>query len=279
MLNFFDLRRSLDGRSESDPDDVLNVKQGLAELGFYRSPARGLDGRPEEALFDGVRAFQGRHGLTVDGMMRPGGETVRKLNDELTSRQRSGLLGQPTEPEGEKPWWRSGRVGETSATARFQNAQSVHHLLGQGNNGDLPNLYAAALRDGGHEAIAETADFLGQLHGRDPERAAGFGREVWNRLSPGDRNRILMAAGSEKSEPVPKPIPPTKPVPPEMEYPVPPEGSHARDPLPQGLTERQVKEMMNKHGYSREEAIEKYREQLDLWRQQEHQRRRIILGK
>ncbi|MEO5336502.1 MAG: peptidoglycan-binding protein [Magnetospirillum sp. WYHS-4] len=83
MRNPFDLNRPLEYHSTADPEDVLNVKRGLGRLGFYRMPGYGLTDMPDEPLFEGVRDFQAGHGLTVDGLMLPGGETVRKLNERL----------------------------------------------------------------------------------------------------------------------------------------------------------------------------------------------------
>lgn len=53
----------------------------LQRRGLYR-PAYGIVSSADSALFTGIEAYQRSRGLTVDGTMRPGGETERRMNAE-----------------------------------------------------------------------------------------------------------------------------------------------------------------------------------------------------
>ena len=75
-----ELKQLLAGNASADEDDVLNVKQRLNVLGHYEVPSYGMTRYPDTRLFDGIKSFQSEQGLTVDGYMRPGGETETKLN-------------------------------------------------------------------------------------------------------------------------------------------------------------------------------------------------------
>jgi len=63
--------------------DVINVKQALNETGHYETPDYGLTPYPDRQLFDAIKSFQGDKNLNVDGIMKPDGETIKSLNDDL----------------------------------------------------------------------------------------------------------------------------------------------------------------------------------------------------
>lgn len=80
----FGLRAPLGADYQAEPDDILDTKLALADLGYYRTvdgsePGAWVDG----SLFDGIRRFQKDNGLKVDGFMRPGGETERMMRSAL----------------------------------------------------------------------------------------------------------------------------------------------------------------------------------------------------
>ena len=64
----------------ADKDDVLEVKQRLNALGHYEIPIYGMTRYPDHRLFEGIKSFQRDQNLTVDGYMKPGGETEDALN-------------------------------------------------------------------------------------------------------------------------------------------------------------------------------------------------------
>lgn len=70
------------GRSyNTDLDDVALTKDALKELGYYKDPEHGPTPYADEKLFEGLEKFQKDHGLKVDGVIKPDGETADKLFD------------------------------------------------------------------------------------------------------------------------------------------------------------------------------------------------------
>ncbi len=79
----FKLNRPLDRNSSVNLDDTLKTKTALNHLGYYQEPDWGMNEFPDEPLFKGIESFQRDHGLQVDGVMKPNGETASKLGDVL----------------------------------------------------------------------------------------------------------------------------------------------------------------------------------------------------
>ncbi len=69
--------------SENNYDDSLAIKNSLMELGYYTPPKWGLTGHSEGAMFDGIKKFQKDNGLTIDGIIKPRGETEKAINMKL----------------------------------------------------------------------------------------------------------------------------------------------------------------------------------------------------
>lgn len=78
------LKKTLDANSPVDPDDVLITKRSLERLDYYERPEWGLGDFTDDRLFEGVKRFQKDNGVTVDGVMNPGGETEQALVPRLT---------------------------------------------------------------------------------------------------------------------------------------------------------------------------------------------------
>jgi len=74
------LRGVLASNSTAHPDDVLIVRRMLQGAGLQ---AEENEAFPTSSLFNGIRKFQSEHGLTVDGEVKPGGETERSLREYL----------------------------------------------------------------------------------------------------------------------------------------------------------------------------------------------------
>jgi len=70
-----------------DLDDVLNTKRALKDLDFMSVPKYGLTTYPDQPMIDGVKSFQRKNKLRVDGIMKPDGPTLGRLNQTLTERQ------------------------------------------------------------------------------------------------------------------------------------------------------------------------------------------------
>lgn len=62
------------------------MKGFLKTQGYYEeNPKTGLNGFTDEPMFEGLKSFKKDNGLKVDGIMKPDGETERKIN-ELTAK-------------------------------------------------------------------------------------------------------------------------------------------------------------------------------------------------
>ena len=83
MLPSFNVRKILSRSVNADPDDVLKLKSTLSGLGHYRVPKWGITPYPDQDLFKGVENFQKKNKLKVDGVLKVGGPTERKLNKTL----------------------------------------------------------------------------------------------------------------------------------------------------------------------------------------------------
>ena len=87
MPSHLKLKERVGSNNSVDLRDIVPVKQAFNALGYYDPPEEGLTPYPDGQLFKVIREFQGDNGLFVDGAMRPGGETVRKLNQRMAQKQ------------------------------------------------------------------------------------------------------------------------------------------------------------------------------------------------
>lgn len=86
-MSWFKLKDPIGTNYRVDPNDLVNAKRALNQLGYYNIPAhRGIDDWTDDAMFDGIRRFQRDNRLKVDAFMRPGGPTERAINAHLSSR-------------------------------------------------------------------------------------------------------------------------------------------------------------------------------------------------
>lgn len=84
MDNFLKLKKEVsETTADIDGDDVLSVKKNLENLGYYKKPEWGMTKFGDNQMFDGIRTFQKEKQLKVDGIMKPAGETERKINEML----------------------------------------------------------------------------------------------------------------------------------------------------------------------------------------------------
>lgn len=81
---------SIGDRGKNDRNDVANL-EGLLRLTGDMDLSRtdGPTGYYGSRLDEGIRRFQTRRGLTVDGVVNPGGQTIRALKTELARLARS----------------------------------------------------------------------------------------------------------------------------------------------------------------------------------------------
>ena len=70
--------------ANNNPDDVIKVKQALTEAGYYKVPQYGLTPYPDKQLYQAINSFQTSNNLKTDGVIKPNGETLARLNKTLT---------------------------------------------------------------------------------------------------------------------------------------------------------------------------------------------------
>lgn len=78
------LKRTMSENTNATPSDIVDTKQALYRLGYYRPKVGNTFGDwVDREMFDGLRAFQEDYELKVDGIMRPGGPTEAAINQQL----------------------------------------------------------------------------------------------------------------------------------------------------------------------------------------------------
>jgi peptidoglycan hydrolase-like protein with peptidoglycan-binding domain len=79
------LNKRLSAQNSVDRDDVIVTKGALQQLGYYEPWDGKINSFTDNQLFNGIKAFQEDHGLTVDGYMDPEGETATEIGRILFS--------------------------------------------------------------------------------------------------------------------------------------------------------------------------------------------------
>jgi hypothetical protein len=229
--NPFQLRKAIAPNVTMDPDDVLSTKSALGQLGHYDLKRDGLDAIATRPMIDGLKRFQRDQGLKVDGLMKPDGPTATRMTtligdsslgdgynggveeaDDSPDRVIESTFRLPkarglpttrrnTAATSPKSWFQSDNLKRVSDEAVSGNGRMLDGLLKSAVNGDLPNLFADALRDGGEEPVREFADFLRQLDGKQPNRVGSFEDDVLSQLTGADRNRIKRLADGSPDGP------------------------------------------------------------------------------
>ena len=169
--NFFNVAKTISQNSNTDPNDVLNTKNALAQTGHYKVPDYGVTDIPDMGMIDGIKKFQQDNGLKVDGVMKPKGPTESKIGETLAQNSIStvkplaekivvkpqpeaSILKKPTngvweqaaqsQKEKVNPWFKSAKLQPVSDEAHAENTRSMDGMLNYSENGFLPTLYADA---------------------------------------------------------------------------------------------------------------------------------------
>lgn len=87
MSNPFRLKSPIGEAYNMNGEDTLNTKKALAGLGHMDIPEGGLDEYPDMSMIDAVKSFQRANDLAEDGVMKPEGPTLKRLNETLVARQ------------------------------------------------------------------------------------------------------------------------------------------------------------------------------------------------
>jgi hypothetical protein len=88
-MSQYHLKAALGADRPADLDDVWVMKRNLQLNGYYELPDYGLTPYPDRQLFEAIQKYQKQHGLTVDGLMNPGGETEAHMQDNLPEKSPS----------------------------------------------------------------------------------------------------------------------------------------------------------------------------------------------
>jgi len=229
--NVFNVTKTISQNSNTNPNDVLNTKNALAQTGHYKVPDHGVTDIPDMGMIDGIKKFQQDNGLKVDGVMKPKGPTESKIGETLVQNSISTVKpltekivvkAQPEAPKLKKPtnevweqaaksqkqktnpWFKSSKLQPISDEAYAENTRSMDGMLNYSENGFLPTLYADALKNGGDKAVAEYANFLNQLLDRKQDRVEGFEQEVMNKVPDSTKKMIRSFETDDGVEKEPK---------------------------------------------------------------------------
>ena len=220
LNKFFSVGNTISQSSNTQPDDVLKTKSALAQTGDYKVPDFGITDIPDMGMIDGLKKFQQKNGLKVDGVMKPGGPTEAKIGETMANQgvtntdllavakpkpkvskidPLTGLpevkmpkLKKPTAKMWEQvaqqqkpktnPWFQSSKIKPVENEAHSANTRTMDGLLQYSKNGSLPALYADSLKNGDEKAVHEYANFMQQLSDRKGDRVDEFHQEVVSRL-------------------------------------------------------------------------------------------------
>jgi len=81
MLRPFKLKGPIGLEYNMDLDDAFNTKKALRDRGHFRVPKYGLTAYPDQPMIDGIKSFQRKNRLREDGIMKPDGPTIKRLNE------------------------------------------------------------------------------------------------------------------------------------------------------------------------------------------------------
>ncbi|MCL1892240.1 MAG: DUF2778 domain-containing protein [Alphaproteobacteria bacterium] len=84
----FEVKQDISSNRPANTGDVINVKQNLSKLGYYKSDPRSepdgkFHGYPNDNLMTAIKGFQRDNKLVADGVIMKGGPTERALNDKF----------------------------------------------------------------------------------------------------------------------------------------------------------------------------------------------------
>ncbi len=190
---WFDLEDWVGPDHPSRRTDIAKLEAILANSGDYSlERTQGPTGYWGLALDKGIRAYQKRNGLAVDGVLRPRGPTIRHMEDAFGA-----LLGGYAPPTAEDidrhhdtldtgapdviAWRKPGvdfanvsGMPEIDQEADASNARMVRAMLRTGDVEGYAPLMKKAIDEGGKRAFAEVADLAKKLEEASPSAAGKF---------------------------------------------------------------------------------------------------------
>jgi hypothetical protein len=220
--SFFSLGGPVSPGKRNDPRDVIKVQTllGNADRGSF-GRFQGPLGILQDADVEGIKDWQSRNRLTVDGFLNPAGETIRSMRKSMGT-----LLGAfkaPTPDEvdehhagtrglGEEklvrrqPFLKIGGDGknlpEVPGEDTIHIAKAVNTLGRYSDPGDHPRWTARDIGAEGAVALARTRDMLRQLQEKSPELADAYLRKLFTFPLPQGTREALTGQSEPERVPV-----------------------------------------------------------------------------
>lgn len=91
LNNIFNLNKDVATSSAVAEEDMIPLKTYLKKFGAYDAPSYGMTEYPDNELFEGIKTYQRKNNLTVDGTMKKDGETITSMDKELSRNKPSRL--------------------------------------------------------------------------------------------------------------------------------------------------------------------------------------------
>jgi len=157
----FMLRSSVGFGPRANRRKDTSLVEAALERSGYLPAGRRPTGHMSRSLDTAVRQFQHDNQLNDDGLITPGGPTLQRLARTFDQ--------EVVEPPHNLAKPRT-IIPTVEAEAFSENARTVQHLSGNGEDGLFPTLLSDAFRSG-KSGQAEVVDFFVQLRQRDPDRA------------------------------------------------------------------------------------------------------------
>jgi hypothetical protein len=201
--DWFDLEDWVGPGRPSRRADVAKIEGILAGSGDYSlARTQGPTGWWGLALDEGIRAYQRRNGLAVDGALRPDGPTIRHMRDAFAHK-----LGrwQPPTPEDidahhaaldaggdDVVAWRPTPVDldriaglpAIDAETDASNARLVRAMGKIGGYGTYRELFARTIGEFGASGLAEVRDLVGKYEAEHPGEGGRLAAEIVARMPP-----------------------------------------------------------------------------------------------
>jgi len=157
----FSLRSSVGFGPRANRRKDTSLVESALEGSGYLPAGRRPTGHMSRPLDTAMRQFQRDNRLDADGLITPDGPTLQRL---------ARTFGQEVAESTHNLAKPRTMIPAVKAEAFSENARTVQHLMGSGEDGLFPTLLSDAFRSG-RSGQAEVVDFFVQLRQRDPDRA------------------------------------------------------------------------------------------------------------
>ena len=209
--DFFTLGAPVGPDQPNRREDVIRVETILGNTGHHDlSRTDGPVGYWGQRQEQAVKDWQSQNGLTVDGLLKPGGPTITSLKqaaggllggftppspDEVDQHQSQRMQGEPgilnTRPA-RLSFPRPAQPLELDEQSQAFNADSARALTRSSVNGDIPRIYGDFAKQAGADAHATLMDLAEQMEaqvGRDRTDQVMHG--IVNQLPPDQAKALL----------------------------------------------------------------------------------------